>query len=480
MDEPKTLASRTESAICAAADAHLTPMTLAVMYAFIQGKKAYKKGGATAAVKAVREGLLKSLPSVLLKALVAGGEAGLGLLPKRRAAEWDEEKHPRGPGGKFGAGPAHAAEAIKGEKRSGDDFLKSPEQKIWEKSVSKEDRAVIADYTQDTVLSDDPHYTEYTQTRDKVEQIVANAPKFEGTVWRGSISNTFEGAKPGDVITMSHIDSASRDPKIATNFLSSSGTSLSELNPATGKYEWHDSVTDKWSKKIEVNQGTLLKIDVKSGAAIERFSAVHEDAGNEREVIIPKGRYEVVHASHEGNFHFIHLKELSQRGLSSAAEFRTLKPKSPIGIAFDVTSPEAIAWAREHAGELAKDISDTTEQNIKDAIAKGLEGGGLDAIYDDILDAIGDETRAEMIARTETMDAANEGLAQSWDQAREAGLLSADAKKQWIATASGACPECEEVDGEEVLLDEDFSVGDDPPLHPNCRCTMGLSLGGEE
>ncbi len=85
-----------------------------------------------------------------------------------------------------------------------------------------------------------------------------------------------------------------------------------------------------------------------------------------------------------------------------------------------------------------------------------------------------------MIARTEVMDAANEGLAQSWSQAVEAGLLTGNEKKVWIAT-SDACPECEEVDGEEVPMDDDFSVGDDPPLHPNCRCTMGLSVGvGEQ
>lgn len=333
VDEPKTLASRSESAICAAADAHLTPMTLAVMYAFILGKKAYKSGGATAAVKAVREGLLKSLPSVLLKALVAGGEAGLGLLPKRRAAS-----NPEG----------------------------------------------INQYSHGAGLAG---------------------------------GHKLELSERGDT-TFVHV-------RMSTG----SASNMGRVTKQADGYHAH--------------------------AADVKISGPHATKGEA-------------------------VKAVLERSGFRHAELRTLKPKSPITIAFDVTSPEAIAWAREHAGELAKDISDTTEQNIKDAIAKGLEGGGLDEVYDDILDAIGDETRAEMIARTETMDAANEGLAQSWDQAREAGLLSADTKKQWIATASGACPECEEVDGEEVLLDEDFSVGDDPPLHPNCRCTMGLSFGGEE
>ncbi len=146
----------------------------------------------------------------------------------------------------------------------------------------------------------------------------------------------------------------------------------------------------------------------------------------------------------------------------------------PVAMRFDATSPEAIVWAQQHAGELADSISETTEQAIKDATAAALEGEGIDAAYDKILAAVGDDARAEMIARTEVMDAANEGLAQSWSQAQEEGLLPADAKKEWIAT-SDACPECEEVDGEVVPIDDDFSVGDDPPLHPNCRCTMGIA-----
>lgn len=166
-----------------------------------------------------------------------------------------------------------------------------------------------------------------------------------------------------------------------------------------------------------------------------------------------------------------------------ASALRTLRPQVPgqphdtsgdFGLAFNVTDPNAVQWARDHAAELADGLSATSEQDIQDAVASALAGDGLDAAYDDILAAVGDEARANMIARTEIMDAANEGLAQGWDQAQEAGLLGSDAKKVWIAT-SGCCDECDEVDGEEVPLDEDFSVGDDPPLHPNCRCTMGIA-----
>lgn len=158
-----------------------------------------------------------------------------------------------------------------------------------------------------------------------------------------------------------------------------------------------------------------------------------------------------------------------------SAELRTA---DGIDIRFDATSEEAIQWAKDHAAELAKNLSATTEQAIKDAIANALEGDGIEGAIDSIFSAVGDLDRAELIARTEIMDAANEGLAQSWAQATEAGLLSGNEKKVWIAT-SGACEDCDSVDGEEVPMDDDFSIGDDPPAHPNCRCTMGLAFGGE-
>lgn len=157
------------------------------------------------------------------------------------------------------------------------------------------------------------------------------------------------------------------------------------------------------------------------------------------------------------------------------ASLRTAASKSsPFSIAFNVTDTNAVKWAEEHAAELADDLSETSRESIKAAVTRALEGEGIDAAYDEILDAVGDEARAEVIARTEVMDAANEGLALGWEQAQEEGLLGPDAKKVWIAT-SGCCDECESVDGEEVPLDDDFSVGDDPPLHPNCRCTMGIA-----
>lgn len=173
-------------------------------------------------------------------------------------------------------------------------------------------------------------------------------------------------------------------------------------------------------------------------------------------------------------------KFLRTAQLRAAAPVIPGQPHSTVGpfdLAFDRSNPNAIAWAKDHAGELIKNISDTTRQAIADALARALDEGDLDQLDEDIEDAIGNSDRAELVAHTESMTAANAGLAESWDQAKEKGLLPDDTKKVWIATGDDiTCEECSELDGEVVPMDNEFSSGDDmPPAHPRCRCTAGIS-----
>lgn len=85
--------------------------------------------------------------------------------------------------------------------------------------------------------------------------------------------------------------------------------------------------------------------------------------------------------------------------------------------------------------------------------------------------------RAISIARTEVIRAANEGQLQLWRKSVREGWLRGDELKQWITTPDERlCPECEALEGEAVPLEQEFSSGDmAPPLHPQCRCTMGLA-----
>lgn len=83
--------------------------------------------------------------------------------------------------------------------------------------------------------------------------------------------------------------------------------------------------------------------------------------------------------------------------------------------------------------------------------------------------------RSELIARTETLRSSNQGLREMWYQARDNDLLPADVKREWIATLDDRSrDEHEEIDGEQVGLDESFSVGEEPGESPNCRCSQGI------
>lgn len=155
---------------------------------------------------------------------------------------------------------------------------------------------------------------------------------------------------------------------------------------------------------------------------------------------------------------------------------RTLKPKSDLLVMrFDVKNPAVIDWATQHAAELVTQVADTTRDNIRAAIADLQESGDWADAYDSILSAVGDGARADLIARTETMLAANNGQRQAWDQAVDNGLLTGAERVVWIAT-EGACHECDALDGEERDIDGEYSGdgADGPPAHPNCRCTEGI------
>jgi len=91
--------------------------------------------------------------------------------------------------------------------------------------------------------------------------------------------------------------------------------------------------------------------------------------------------------------------------------------------------------------------------------------------------------RAELIARTETMTASNQGVLDSWRQAQGDGLIPKGMQKQWIYAegSSRTCPICEDLgESDPVPIDEQFyseeadDYFDRPPAHPDCRCTMGL------
>ena len=185
-----------------------------------------------------------------------------------------------------------------------------------------------------------------------------------------------------------------------------------------------------------------------------------------------------------------------------------------LSTSFDLTVPEALHWAEDHAGDLIVQIGETTRDSIRSLIVQalatgghpyvvsrqiqpliglhsrystavyryisGLQASGMDAgrvaelsgrYYDKLL-----TSRANTIARTEILGAENQGRYAVWQQAFSSGLFGAqEPDKMWLA-APDAEEVCAGMDGQQVALSDEFDGGeygdtDMPPLHPNCRCT---------
>jgi hypothetical protein len=87
--------------------------------------------------------------------------------------------------------------------------------------------------------------------------------------------------------------------------------------------------------------------------------------------------------------------------------------------------------------------------------------------------------RAEMVARTETVAARNEGHLQSWIQMQSEGDLPSRARKVWVAAPRIACEICQDLAGQAPrAFDEPFDGPDGPiqrpPSHTSCRCSLGV------
>lgn len=188
------------------------------------------------------------------------------------------------------------------------------------------------------------------------------------------------------------------------------------------------------------------------------------------------------------------------------------KTKPAITFRFDSQAESAVLAAEKRAARLVTQITAETEKNIRNLIAEAIREGippydaarlivpmiGLtsaqgQAVFkyrtelidngltlekvNEKTDEYADEllsARGETIARTEIMEALNDGQEASWLQAQDDGLLSANATKEWIVTNDDLlCPECEPMNGQTVPLGDEFPEGD-PPLHPRCRCTIAI------
>jgi SPP1 gp7 family putative phage head morphogenesis protein len=157
---------------------------------------------------------------------------------------------------------------------------------------------------------------------------------------------------------------------------------------------------------------------------------------------------------------------------------------------FHLTS-NMIQYLQRNTLKMATNYNDQTLDQLNTTLAEGIEAGEgigdlknrIKEVYDEI-----DSYRATRVARTETLKASNNATVEAY---RQTGFVK---NKVWVVNPD-ACSQCEEFNGKSVPLDDSFlplggsyTVTDEegnettftnnydtieePPLHPNCRCTI--------
>jgi len=144
-------------------------------------------------------------------------------------------------------------------------------------------------------------------------------------------------------------------------------------------------------------------------------------------------------------------------------------------------------FLRVHGAELVTSINETTRNQLREVLAEGFVAGeGIPKLRNRVEDVFNTatRTRSEVIARTETLRASNFATVEAYKQSE---IVVA---KEWLAERDDrTCPYCQKMDGKIVDVDAtyfkkgdtltvdgstlkiDFLDVNEPPLHPNCRCT---------
>lgn len=143
-----------------------------------------------------------------------------------------------------------------------------------------------------------------------------------------------------------------------------------------------------------------------------------------------------------------------------------------MGLDYSVFNEKAAAWAKKKAGELIKQVDDTSKKAVQTAVSSFVETPGM--TLKDVIDNIPFEPkRAERIAATEITNAYGKA---NLDAGLEMKKEFPDVRvvKIWYTNQDEkVCDICDGLDGEEVEIEEQFSGGyDSPAAHVNCRCWM--------
>jgi hypothetical protein len=176
--------------------------------------------------------------------------------------------------------------------------------------------------------------------------------------------------------------------------------------------------------------------------------------------------------------------EAMRAGMSASAEWGA-------SVALGLKNPRAVQWLEEHAAEMVTKINQTTRDEIARLVTRGVEEGWsynrtareISGRFEEF--AVGKpqlhiESRAHLVAVTESANAYEQGNRQGIDQLVAAGL---EMEHSWNTMQDDlVTEECQEnQDADWIPLDESFPSGDDePPRFPGCRCYAAYRRVGSE
>ena len=126
--------------------------------------------------------------------------------------------------------------------------------------------------------------------------------------------------------------------------------------------------------------------------------------------------------------------------------------------------------ARQRAATVAARFSDFVGQQ-RVQLAGVPAGQSEQALRRQTENAV--QNRLRQIATTESVRAFEEERREALDELGDE--MPEGTTKVWDALMD-ACEVCSQYDGREIALDDEFPEGD-PPLHPNCRCSLEYRLG---
>lgn len=214
---------------------------------------------------------------------------------------------------------------------------------------------------------------------------------------------------------------------------------------------------------------------------------------------------------------------LTQAGVQTTQDMAEIIPALG-GLGPGAMATDSAAWAAQNSARLVTGVSQNTKNAIRATITSGiLQNRTPQQIAQDIQQIVGLRApqaasmlrfgeqlarqgvpaseiaarlaqvktgllrnRGMLIARTETINAANGGQQLAWQVAQRQGILTDEnSRKQWIVTQDdlldlvicAPMPDMEE--NQDLKIGDFFTTGNGfqvmhPTAHPNCRCAQGL------